>query len=275
MLAWSLWRRDDRAEQVLDDHGLLVRLIGDGETAAFEVALGRGVEDPPGAAVMSEMSSEGAAAGERIAIVPWMRVSAALFAVAWGGNEFTPLLVMYRQIDQMSALSVNVLLGAYVLGIVPALLLGGPLSDRYGRRPLLHPRPDHRDCGGQHAPRRRGFLNADPVRRAGAVGYRAGARDGSRHELGERALRASVHDPRRRRPWRLTRCTRTDVRVRAGRRIRSNTWQITCTSSSYVLLVEAGNTGIKNTTKRTGRGFRNAENYRTRILLTSAARTVA
>ena len=90
---------------------------------------------------MSEMSSEGAAAGVRVAIVPWMRVSAALFAVAWGGNEFTPLLVMYRQIDQMSAFSVNVLLGAYVLGIVPALLLGGPLSDRYGRRPLFVPAP--------------------------------------------------------------------------------------------------------------------------------------
>ncbi|MGP5087025.1 ISL3 family transposase, partial [Brachybacterium tyrofermentans] len=38
--------------------------------------------------------------------------------------------------------------------------------------------------------------------------------------------------------------------------------------------VEAANTGIKNI-KRTGRGFRNAENYRMRILLTSAARTVA
>ncbi|MDO5635373.1 MAG: transposase, partial [Micrococcus sp.] len=38
--------------------------------------------------------------------------------------------------------------------------------------------------------------------------------------------------------------------------------------------VEAANTGIKNI-KRTGRGFRNAENYRTRILLSSAARTAA
>lgn len=38
--------------------------------------------------------------------------------------------------------------------------------------------------------------------------------------------------------------------------------------------VEAANTGIKNI-KRTGRGFRNVENYRTRILLTSAARTAA
>lgn len=68
---------------------------------------------------------------------PWLRVAGTLFAVAWGGNEFTPLLVMYRAEDQMSALTVNLLLGAYVLGIVPSLLVGGPLSDRYGRRPLL------------------------------------------------------------------------------------------------------------------------------------------
>ena len=38
--------------------------------------------------------------------------------------------------------------------------------------------------------------------------------------------------------------------------------------------VEVANTGITNI-KRTGRGFRNPENYRMRILLTSAARTVA
>jgi len=60
-----------------------------------------------------------------------------LFAVAWGGNEFTPLLVMYRVDQQMSALVVDLLLAAYVLGIVPGLLLGGPLSDRHGRRPLM------------------------------------------------------------------------------------------------------------------------------------------
>uniref|UniRef100_UPI0035CCCB07 transposase n=1 Tax=Dermabacter hominis TaxID=36740 RepID=UPI0035CCCB07 len=38
--------------------------------------------------------------------------------------------------------------------------------------------------------------------------------------------------------------------------------------------VEAANTGTRNI-KRTGRGFRNPENYRMRILLTSAAKTVA
>ncbi|MBD3778117.1 MAG: MFS transporter [Micrococcales bacterium] len=62
-----------------------------------------------------------------------------MVAIAWGGNEFTPLLVMYREVSHLSALTVNVLLGAYVLGIVPALLVGGPLSDRFGRRPLLLP----------------------------------------------------------------------------------------------------------------------------------------
>lgn len=65
----------------------------------------------------------------------------ATFAVAWGGNEFTPLLVMYRGRDGFSALTVDLLLFAYVFGIVPALLIGGPLSDRFGRRPLMLPAP--------------------------------------------------------------------------------------------------------------------------------------
>ncbi|KRE26634.1 MFS transporter permease [Mycobacterium sp. Soil538] len=71
----------------------------------------------------------------------WLAVAAATFAVAWGGNEFTPLLVMYREGERFSALTVDLLLFAYVLGIVPALLIGGPLSDRIGRRPLMLPAP--------------------------------------------------------------------------------------------------------------------------------------
>lgn len=70
----------------------------------------------------------------------WLAACGVLFAVAWGGNEFTPLLVLYR-LEGLSSQAVNVLLGAYVLGIVPALLVGGPLSDRFGRRPLLLPAP--------------------------------------------------------------------------------------------------------------------------------------
>ncbi len=63
-----------------------------------------------------------------------------MFAIAWGGNEFTPLLVMYKG-NGMPVTTVDLLLFDYVLGIVPALLIGGPLSDRYGRRTLLRPAP--------------------------------------------------------------------------------------------------------------------------------------
>ena len=71
----------------------------------------------------------------------WLAVACSTFAIAWGGNEFTPLLVMYRDQDGFSALTVDMLLFTYVLGIVPALLIGGPLSDRFGRRPLMLPAP--------------------------------------------------------------------------------------------------------------------------------------
>jgi MFS family permease len=69
----------------------------------------------------------------------WILVAAGMFAVAWGGNEFTPLLVMYRLEHGFSAVTVDTFLFAYVLGIVPALLICGPLSDRLGRRPVMLP----------------------------------------------------------------------------------------------------------------------------------------
>ncbi|HET9689582.1 MAG TPA: MFS transporter, partial [Acidimicrobiales bacterium] len=65
-------------------------------------------------------------------------VGAALAVCAWGGNQFTPLLVLYRSADHWGATTVDALLGAYVVGLVPALLVGGRVSDRFGRRrPVL------------------------------------------------------------------------------------------------------------------------------------------
>ncbi|MFD7311499.1 MFS transporter [Promicromonospora sp. NPDC059942] len=80
-------------------------------------------------------------ASEHLPVGPrtWWPVAAVLLAIAWGGNEFTPLLVMYREQGHLGDVTVDALLAAYVFGIVPALLLGGPLSDRHGRRPLLLP----------------------------------------------------------------------------------------------------------------------------------------
>ncbi|MGO2654609.1 MAG: MFS transporter [Pseudoclavibacter sp.] len=71
----------------------------------------------------------------------WISVAAVLFAVAWAGNEFTPLLVMYQMHSGFTALQVNILFGGYVLGIIPALLIGGPMADRIGRRPVMIPGP--------------------------------------------------------------------------------------------------------------------------------------
>jgi len=70
-----------------------------------------------------------------------MRVAPALFAVAWNGNEFTPLLPLYRQSVGLSQTAVYILLGMYVVGIVPGLMIGGPASDRFGRRRVMLPAP--------------------------------------------------------------------------------------------------------------------------------------
>lgn len=59
-----------------------------------------------------------------------------LLLVGWGGNQFTPLMLMYRAEAGLSSVTVNAVLGVYVLGLIPALLLGGPASDRLGRRPV-------------------------------------------------------------------------------------------------------------------------------------------
>lgn len=77
------------------------------------------------------------ARGTRTGATAWLPVGLALFTVAWGGNQFTPLMVMYRELGGFSTAVVDVLLGAYVLGIVPGMLVGGPLSDRVGRKPLM------------------------------------------------------------------------------------------------------------------------------------------
>lgn len=78
-------------------------------------------------------------AGKTYAKHSWFPVAGTMIAVAWGGNEFTPLLVMYRETSNFSQVTVNGLLAAYVIGIIPALLIGGPLSDLIGRRPSLLP----------------------------------------------------------------------------------------------------------------------------------------
>jgi MFS family permease len=73
--------------------------------------------------------------GRRSAV--WTPVGLAMFCCGWGGNQFTPLLLMYRRLGGYSEVTVDAFLGAYVVGLVPGLLIAGSLSDRYGRKPLM------------------------------------------------------------------------------------------------------------------------------------------
>ena len=68
---------------------------------------------------------------------PWLTVYGLIVVSTWCGNQFSPLLLLYKQRQHYSALTVNMFLGVYVLGLAPALLIAGALSDRYGRRRVM------------------------------------------------------------------------------------------------------------------------------------------
>jgi MFS family permease len=78
-----------------------------------------------------------AATGRRLP--PARALWVALFAVAFGTNVPTPLLLAYREQLDFTATTLTVLFAVYAVGLVPALLLAGPASDRRGRRRVVLP----------------------------------------------------------------------------------------------------------------------------------------
>ncbi len=74
---------------------------------------------------------EASRAGARLWVV--------LFAVAFGTNVPTPLLLLYRERLGLSATVLTAIFGVYAAGLLPALLLAGPASDRLGRRRVVVP----------------------------------------------------------------------------------------------------------------------------------------
>ena len=68
---------------------------------------------------------------------PWARVAAAMFGVGWGANQFSSLLLAYRLHRGLSVSTADALFGVYALGLIPALLLIGPISDQRGRRRIV------------------------------------------------------------------------------------------------------------------------------------------
>jgi len=68
-----------------------------------------------------------------------MRVAFAMFAVGWGANQFSPMLIVYRQALGLSDTEIAGLFAIYAATLIPGLLAGGPLSDRFGRRACVLP----------------------------------------------------------------------------------------------------------------------------------------
>src|SRR3954453_11747417 len=67
----------------------------------------------------------------------WVPVAAAMFAIGWGANQFVSVLVAYREHSGLSVGTVDALVGAYAVGLIPAVLVLGPVSDRSGRAAVL------------------------------------------------------------------------------------------------------------------------------------------
>jgi hypothetical protein len=66
----------------------------------------------------------------------WRGAGVAVAAVGWGAQQFAPLLLVYRAELGVGAATVQAVFAVYVVGLVPGLLFGGPVSDRWGRRPV-------------------------------------------------------------------------------------------------------------------------------------------
>jgi hypothetical protein len=66
----------------------------------------------------------------------WLRVCGVMFAVGWGANQFSSLLLAYKLHRGLSEGTGDALFGVYALGLIPALLALGPISDARGRRTI-------------------------------------------------------------------------------------------------------------------------------------------
>lgn len=91
------------------------------------------------------MSSGTAIAGSAETLDPravarrgWIPVFGAVFACAWSGNQFSPMLLLYERVGHYSAGTVTMFLGIYVAGLAPALVIAGAVSDHIGRRTPMY-----------------------------------------------------------------------------------------------------------------------------------------
>ena len=67
----------------------------------------------------------------------FVAVAYAMAIILASSNLLTPLYATYQRIFHFSPLTLTLIFATYVVTLIPALLLFGPLADAIGRRPLL------------------------------------------------------------------------------------------------------------------------------------------
>src|SRR5215467_1788760 len=67
----------------------------------------------------------------------FLAVSYAMAIILASSNLLTPLYATYQRMFHFSPLTLTLIFATYVVTLIPALLLFGPLADAIGRRPLL------------------------------------------------------------------------------------------------------------------------------------------
>lgn len=69
----------------------------------------------------------------------WLPVALLMLGTGWGANQYTPMLLLYHQTLGLGTGTLEAMFGVYALGLIPGLLLAGPLSDARRRRVVVVP----------------------------------------------------------------------------------------------------------------------------------------
>jgi len=76
-------------------------------------------------------------ASSRSAGRAWIPVAVVLGGIGWGSNQISPVLLVYSRTLGLGTGTLDALFGVYIVGLIPGLLLTGPISDARGRRPVV------------------------------------------------------------------------------------------------------------------------------------------
>jgi len=67
---------------------------------------------------------------------PWWLPGVCLVLTGWCANQYVSLINWYQQFRALSEFEAMLVMGSYLAGMIPALAFGGPLADKFGRKPF-------------------------------------------------------------------------------------------------------------------------------------------